>query len=118
VTKFIGGMNVPKRFGRLNASMPLAELVLETDAIILRPRWISAWVIDDFAIPVSDVAVAYPLSRRWFARGIGIAMTDARVAYFWTNRQDEVLTALRARGLTVDLVPRRASLWRRNQRQS
>jgi len=115
--RFIGGMNVPKRFGRLNASMPLAELVLEADAIILHPRGISARVIDDFVIPVSDVAVAYPLARRWFARGIGIARTDSRVAYFWTNRQDEVLAALRAQGLTVDPVPRRASLWRRSQRE-
>jgi hypothetical protein len=60
----------------------------------------------------------YPLARRWFARGIGIAMTDARVAYFWTKRQDDVLAALRARGLTVDPVPRRASLWRIRQRRS
>jgi hypothetical protein len=118
VTKFIGGMNVPTRFGRYNASMPLAELVLENDAIILHPRWIGAWVLDDFVIPVSQVAVAFPLARRWLARGIGISMTDSRVAYFWTKRQDDVLAALRARGLTIDPLPRRASLWRRHRRHS
>ena len=118
MTSFIGGMNVPKRFGRLNASMPLAELVIETDAIILRPRWITAWVIDDFVIPVGQVAVAFPLARGWFARGIGISMTDSRVAYFWTKRQDDVLAALRARGVTIDPLARRTLLWRRRPRDS
>jgi hypothetical protein len=111
-------MNVPKRFGRLNASMPLAELVFKTDAIILRPRWIAAWVIDDYVIPVSQVAVAFPLSGGWFSRGVGISMSDSQVAYFWTKAPDEVLAALRAKNLTIDPVPRRASLWRRRRRDS
>ena len=45
-------------------------------------------------------------------------MTDSRVAYFWTNRQDEVLAALRAKNLTFDPLPRRASLWRSRRRRA
>ncbi len=119
MTRFIGGMNVPMRFVRGNASMPLAELVLESDAITLRPRGIAGWLLHDFVIPVSQVAAVFPLSGGWLSRGVGISMTDSRVAYFWTKAPDEVLAAMRAHGLTVDPVPRRASiLWLRRRRSS
>jgi hypothetical protein len=117
MTKFIGGMNVPMRFVRGNASRPLAELVLESDAITLRPRGIAAWVLHDFVIPVSQVAVVFPLSGGWLSRGVGISTTDSQVAYFWTKAPDDVLAALRAQGLTVDPSPRRPSfLWLRGRR--
>jgi hypothetical protein len=109
---FIGGMNVPSRLGRVNASRPLAELSVGADALILRPRWFAGWVLRDVVIPMDQVTAAFPLSGRRMARGIGVAMSGGQVAYFWTAQSDEVLAALRAAGVKVDPVPRRASaLW-------
>jgi hypothetical protein len=109
VARFIGGMNIPSRVGRINASRPLAELAIADGALVLRPRWFAGWVMRDFVIPLDQVAAAFPLSGRRMTRGIGVSMPAGQVAYFWTTRPDEVLAALYAAGVIVDPVPRRAS---------
>lgn len=107
--RFIGGMNVPSRVGRVNASRPLAELTVGDDAMTLRPRWFARWVLRDVVIPLDQVTAVFPLRGRWMTRGIGVAMSWGQVAYFWTTQSDEVLAALHTAGVTVDPVPRPAS---------
>jgi hypothetical protein len=110
---FIGGMNVPGASGRVNATWPLAELTARDGELVLRPRAFAAWLFTDFAVPVSQVVHANPLSGTVMTPGVGLALSDGEVAYFWTRRPDEVLTWLAHIGVRVDPQPQRASaVWR------
>jgi hypothetical protein len=107
--RFIGGMNVPSRAGRINASRPLAELTVGGDAMTLRPRWFARWILRDVVIPLDQVTAVFPLRGHWMTGGVGVAMSGGQVAYFWTSQSDEVLAALHTAGVTDDPFPRPAS---------
>ena len=51
---FVGGMNVPVRggAGRMNATIPLASLVIDEDAVTLAPRWFAAAMVGPFRAPL------------------------------------------------------------------
>jgi hypothetical protein len=115
--RFVGGMNVPGALGRVNASMPLAELTVRDGELALRPRWFGAWFFTRFAVPVSEIEQAFPLRGRVLTPGVGLSLTDGEEAYFWTFDGDRVLAALAGVGVPMGPEPRRAShrwrLWRR-----
>jgi hypothetical protein len=106
-------MSVPSAMGRLNAAIPLVELVLDREELRLSPRWFAAWFYTEFRVQLGEITSAFPLRGR-MTSGIGFTMTDGQTGYFWTwSQADEVLAALRARGITIDPQPRRArAIWR------
>ena len=112
---FVGGMNVPVRggWGRMNATVPLAELTIDGEWVTLRPRWFAALMIQPFRVPLAAIEVAYPVRSRVLARGIGLTTSDEQTAYFWTwSDQDEVLRTLAGRGVTIDPSARRpTAVW-------
>lgn len=113
-SSFVGGMNVPSAMGRVNATIPLAELVLDGEELRLRPRWFGARYVTEFRVRLDQVRSAFRLRGRFMTSGVGFTMTDGQTGYFWTLSQaDEVLAALRERGVTIDPQPRGANaLWR------
>ena len=100
--------------GRVNATTPLAELVLDGEELRLRPRWFAAWLFTEFRVRLDQVRSAFPLRGRVMISGVGFTMTDGHTGYFWTwSGAEEVLAALRERGVTIDPQPRSArALWR------
>ena len=108
---WIGGANVATRFGRLNATWPLAVLSISgpTLTLRLRPRVIrmlpggepSAW-------NAADLLVTYPVRGRVLRvnRGVAIESNTAPLAYFWTQQPESVLAALAAHGMPVDWTER------------
>jgi hypothetical protein len=107
-------MNVPSAMGRVNATIPLAELVLDREELRLCPRWFAAWLFTEFRVRLDQVRSAFRLRGRVMTSGVGFTMTDGHTGYFWTwSRAEEVLAAFRARGVTIDPQPRGArALWR------
>jgi hypothetical protein len=117
---FIGGMNVPAGFWRMNATIPLAELVIDDQAIRLRPRQVVAWMLTEFRVELDQVASAYPLRGQAMTAGVGFTLRDGTAAYFWTySKRDAVLRELSSRGITVDQHPRAASqIWSIRRRKT
>jgi hypothetical protein len=66
------------------------------------------WYLRDFPIAMDQVTAVFALTGGSPEKGVGMAMSDGQVAYFFTRRPDEVLTALRTAGATVDPIPRSA----------
>lgn len=98
----------------MNATIPLALLVLDDDSVTLRPRWFVAAFVGPFQVPLSEIATAYRLRGWLLTSGIGLTTTDEQTAYFWTwQGHDEVLQALAVRGVTIDPTPQpAAAVWR------
>jgi hypothetical protein len=113
---FVGGMNVPLSggFGRLSASFPLAELVIDDGWVTLQPRWFVAALIGPFRVPVRGIVAAYPLRKRLGGGGVGLTTSDDQTAYFWAlGAHDQVLHALACRGVTIDPSARSTTaIWR------
>jgi hypothetical protein len=112
---FIGGMNVPVRGGRgrMNATIPLALLIVDDDWLTLQPRWFATLITGPFRTPLSAVVAAYPVHGRLAGGGIGLTTTDEQTAYFWTRHAgDEILRTLAARGIAIDPVARRPVVFR------
>jgi hypothetical protein len=107
-------MNVPSAIGRLDATIPLVELVLDREELRLRPRWFAAWFHTEFRVQLVQITSAFRVRGRVMTSGVGFTMTDGQTGYFWTwSHTDEVLAALRARGVTIDPQPRTAgAIWR------
>jgi hypothetical protein len=109
--RFIGGASLPsKRWGRINATMPLASLTLDDAGLLLRLRGrLGRSAQSQFAVRFDDSASAYPLRGRLLAPGVGLDLLDGRFAYFYSWRHgSQVLRALGGRGVTVDHEPRSA----------
>jgi hypothetical protein len=61
-----------------------------------------------FEVAPGDIAVSFPLRGKVMTAGIGIELSDGRVAYFWTFQdQREILDLLAQLGVSVDYEPRR-----------
>jgi hypothetical protein len=111
-------MNVPVRggAGRMNATIPLASLVIDEDAVTLAPRWFAAAMVGPFRVPLREVLVAYRLRSSVLTSGIGIDTRDGQTAYFWTlTAQEEVLATLARSGVCVDPLPRPRAAQRRTR---
>ena len=107
--RFVGGMNVAtKAGGRLNATMPLAVLTVDSTSLTLHPRSFPIPMFTDFRVSLVNIAAAFPLAGSPFASGVGIQLSDGQLVYFWTFRQDRVLAVLRQRGIPIDPIRRRA----------
>jgi len=109
---FIGGMNIPANRGRASATIPLARLTLSHGCCAIRPR-VARKLLAEFIVPVDQVSAAFPLRGRVLTAGIGLTTSDGATAYFWTWHGSKVLDALRASGVSVESVRRRATkVWR------
>lgn len=108
--EFVGGMNVPSALGRFNATWPLATLVITDEGIRLRPRTFARVFSGDYDVPLSEIAVAFPLRGLFMTSGVGFELADGAVAYFWTwSDQRAILDELWRKGVQIDGTPRRAS---------
>lgn len=108
--EFVGGMNVPSSLGgRLNATVPLARLVIDEATLQLQSRWFGKLMFGDFEVPLNEITAAFPLKSSFMAAGVGFQLSDGEVAYFWTlSNQRRVLAVLQHRGVPVDPTPRPA----------
>jgi hypothetical protein len=120
--RFIGGMRVSPQGGHVfhprsqgwfrgvaNASVPLAELVLGEDALVvrLRYRWnrrIAQRLFRTVEIPLEGLRVE--ATGGWLTRGLflnGSGEDDAQSVIFWCTKstQERALAALQARGVTA-----------------
>jgi len=112
---FVGGMNVPARgWGRMNATVPLAELAIDEVSLTLRPRLFARLVTGPFQVPLVAIEVAYPVGGRLASTGVGVSTVEGQTAYFWTRRDvDAVLSVLAGRGVRVDPQVRRpGAVWK------
>jgi hypothetical protein len=109
VVSFVGGMNVPARgWGRMNATVPLAELAIDEESLTFRPRLFARLMTGPFQVPLAAIEAAYPVGSRLASTGVGVSTSDGQTAYFWTRRDvDAVLSALAGRGVRVDPQLRR-----------
>jgi hypothetical protein len=98
-TTFIGGLNVRAKFGRVNASLPLAQLVLGEYTLVLRLRGPMRHVLIRRAL-YRDLECVQ-LVRGFLTRGVKLRLADHRTWYFWTHRAAVVLAELEARGVVV-----------------
>jgi len=100
---FVGGMNVPSVFGRANATIPLARLVIDGTSVSLRPRGIGRGLMTDFIVDLSEIEAAFKLSGLVMTSGVGLRLRSGVNAYFWTfSQQDAVLAALAAKGVHIE----------------
>jgi len=108
--EFVGGMNVPSRLGgRLNATIPMVRLTISDRTLQMQPRFFTSLMFTGFEVPLREIAVAFPLSGTFMSAGVGFALSDGLLAYFWTlGDKNRVLAALDDRGVVIDLRPRRA----------
>ena len=105
--------------------MPLAVLTVGPDKVSLHLHGInravstsnlrSSWwrrLLPGILVDASEIMVAYRLKGELLTSGVGLELSDGRVVYFWTLRdQDRVLIALGRSGITIDSVPRPARTW-------
>lgn len=106
---FIGGMNVPAVFGRANATMPLAELVIDDRTLTLRPRFFANLMLTKFEVDLDQIDSAYPLTGTVMTPGIGLTLLGGANVYFWTRKnKSPILHELARRGVQVYAEPRRA----------
>jgi hypothetical protein len=109
---FIGGMNVPAALGRGNATVPLAELVIDDRTLTLRARSLGRLMLRDFDADLDQVAAAFRLRGTIMTSGVGIRRRDGVIAYFWTyTKQDAVLAALSERGIQIEKAQRARAVW-------
>jgi hypothetical protein len=109
---FIGGMNVPAVLGRGNASIPLAELVIDDRTLTLRARSFGRLMLPNFDVDLDDVAAAFRLRGTVMTSGVGIRRRDGVIAYFWTyTKQDAVLAALSERSVQIEEAQRARAVW-------
>ena len=108
---FVGGMNVPARgWGRMNATVPLAELVIDEESLTFRPRLFARLLTGPFRVPLAAIEAAYPVGGPLTSTGVGVSTVDGQTAYFWTRRHvDAVLNVLAGRGVRVERQSRRAT---------
>ena len=105
VDSFLGGLNIPGNRGagaRFNATMPLARLRVAVDRLELRcgPPLSR---LPGLAAPRAEVAACFRLRPvPVLAHGIGFALANGDVAYFWTFRPGAVLARLRELGWPVE----------------
>ena len=110
VMSFVGGMNVPARgWGRMNATVPLAELTIDEESLTFRPRLFARLMTGPFHVPLAAIKAAYPVRGMLGSSGVGVSTVEGQTAYFWTRRDiDAVLSVLADRGVHVDPQLRRA----------
>ena len=100
---FVGGMNVPAALGRANASVPLAELVLDGSRVTLRPRAIGRFMLGEFVVARDLIESAFKVHGHLATSGVGFRLVNGTCFYFWTrHEQDAVLAAVASMGMLVE----------------
>jgi hypothetical protein len=101
--KFIGGLNVERPFlllRRLNATWPLATLVVAGDGIDLAGVGPLRRLAEVRAAR-EDVVAVFRVRPFFPTTGVGFELAGGEVAYFWTFRRGLVLDVLARRGYPV-----------------
>ena len=100
---FVGGMNVPAALGRANASVPLAELVVEGSRVTLRPRALGRFMLGEFVVARDLIESAFKVNGHLGTSGVGFRLVNGTCFYFWTkHEQDAVLAAVASVGMQVE----------------
>jgi hypothetical protein len=105
VRRWIGGASIPGRLGRMNATAPLAVLVLDGTQLCLQLR--PAWLVRLFGgtaqylVGISDGVEVFPTRGMFGTAGISLQPPSGVRRYFWTKRREEVLAAAASAGFSV-----------------
>jgi hypothetical protein len=110
-TRWVGGANLPGSLGRLNATAPFGFLDLDGARLSLRvrPEFMSRafGAGGAFVAKAGDGVEVFPARGVFRTPGVGLKPIGRPALYFWTSKQAEVLTALRAAGFDVAWDERR-----------
>ena len=102
----------------MNATMPLAELLISGDQLVLRPRSFARLMLTDFVVPLGELTSGARLRGQFMTSGVVLRLRDGNEAYFWTlSQQDAVLARLHAHGVLIDPETRPATFALRPWRQ-
>jgi hypothetical protein len=118
VGRWVGGANVPTTGGwRVNASQPLAELLVGDGGIVLRLRWRFARLAhaETLTATPTDLESVFIIQAKSVLRfrGIGFRRLDGREYYFKTLRGPAILPVLAAHGFRISPTQQRAAkIWR------
>jgi hypothetical protein len=99
--RFIGGLNIAGRFGRLNATWPLAELVLGDDGLRLGLRGPLRLVSRDRAADYSELDGVQAVVGPMGSSGVRFRVRGAGTWYFWTTHADAVVATVGKSGVPV-----------------
>jgi hypothetical protein len=116
--RWIGGANLPTKGGlRVNATIPLAELVVAADSVSLRFRGpLSKLTTAEVLVTTpSDIDSVYPISPKGALgyRGVGFRHSNGHDYYFKTSKADEILSVMREYGFQVSSQAQPANkVWR------
>jgi hypothetical protein len=94
-------MNVPARIGRMNATIPLAELEVSEVGVRLSLRGPLSRISRARNADFGQIAAAQAVKAAFLSGGVRLRTTDQGTWYFWTSRTDAVLRSLAERGVSV-----------------
>lgn len=108
-TRFVGGANVPAWLGRMNATWPLAVLVISPSRMLLGIRGPKLFGhVEELDAAPADLRAVYPVRGLWSA-GVGFTDGVGGDFFFWSSKGDRVLRALSQWGYPVEFQERRAT---------
>lgn len=112
--RVVGGANVPTVYARVNATWPLAVLVLEGSQLSLTLRWPGRlFGARDLRVTADELIRVYPI-QGFMSPGIGLTNRDGHDFYFWTYKGQQILETLRRSGYPVSYtVEKPSKIWRR-----
>jgi len=113
VMRLVGGANVPTAYARVNATWPLAVLVLEGSRLSLRLRWPGRlFGARDLRVTADELVRVYPI-QGFMSPGVGFRNRDGHDFYFWTYKGQQVLETLRRSGYPISYTLEKPSkIWR------
>jgi hypothetical protein len=98
---FVGGMNVVSKFGRLNATWPLARLILDDVRAGLVARGPLRWAVKDRSAAYSEIEAVQELTGPFGSPGVRIRTRTSGTWCFWTTRPQPVIGEIRAHGVPL-----------------
>jgi hypothetical protein len=113
VMRLVGGASVPTAYARVNATWPLAVLVLEGSRLSLRLRWPGRlFGARDLRVTADELVRVYPI-QGFMSPGVGFTNREGHDFYFWTYKGQQVLETLRRSGYPISYTLEKPSkIWR------
>jgi hypothetical protein len=98
---FVGGMNVVSRFGRLNATWPLARLILDDVRAGLVARGPLRWAVKDRSAAYGEIEAVQEIAGPFSSPGVRMRTRTGGTWCFWTTRPQLVIGELRTHGVPL-----------------
>jgi hypothetical protein len=98
---FVGGMNVVSKFGRLNATWPVARLILDDVRACLVARGPLRWAVKDRSAPYGEIEAVQEIRGPFGSSGVRMRTRTGGTWCFWTTRPQLVIGEIRAHGVPL-----------------